>query len=326
MNRGEDFQEISGDLTLGGKNGNVPYGTISALTESPFSFGLIYVGTDDGLVHVTKNGGETWQNISGSLPKNLWVSRVIASGNKKERVYVSLNGYRNDDFKPYIFVSENYGSTWQAIHGNLPNSPINVVKEDPVDEQILYVGNDKGVFVSFDKGNNWEILESGMPKVAVHDLVVQPEAKDLVIGTHGRSIYKTDIKHLQKFNQIKNKELEILGLEDSRFSSNWGERPYAWGEIREPELQIPVYSSKSVKQRVNIKSENGVLVNSFEVDLEKGFNFEKYDLSFSENGLKNYLKKNKGASINTMSNGKSYLPKGKYLVEIGDVSNEFNIK
>lgn len=326
MNRGEDFQEISGDLTQGGKKGNVPYGTISTLSESPFSFGLIYVGTDDGLVHITKNGGETWLNVSENLPKNLWLSRVIASNHKKERVYVSLNGYRNDDFKPYLFVSENYGSTWQPIHGNLPHSPINVVKEDSVDEQILYLGNDEGVFVSFDKGNSWEILENGMPKVAVHDLVVQPEAKDLVIGTHGRSLYKTDIKYLQRFNQIKNKDLEILGLEDGRFSANWGERPYAWGEIREPEFQIPVYSSQSIKQRVNIKSENGVVVNSFDVDLEKGFNYEKYDLSFSENGLKNYLKKDKLASVKAKSNGKSYLPKGKYFVEIGDVSDEFEIK
>ncbi len=151
MDKGESFTVISEDLTTGGKKGNVPYGTLTSISESPFQFGLIYVGSDDGYVNITENGGGSWTKISETLPQKLWVSRVIASQHKKQRVYVALSGYRNDDFKPYIYVSDNLGKTWKSIHKNLPNSPVNVIKEDPVDENILYLGTDNGVYISFDK-------------------------------------------------------------------------------------------------------------------------------------------------------------------------------
>ena len=149
MDKGETFDVISDDLTTGGKKGNVPYGTLTSISESPFQFGFIYVGSDDGFVNVTTNGGGSWTRISDNLPQELWVSRVIASQHEKERVYVTLNGYRKDDFKPYVFVSENKGKTWKSINNNLPNYPINVVKEDPEDENILYLGTDNELYVTF---------------------------------------------------------------------------------------------------------------------------------------------------------------------------------
>ena len=106
MNQGTDWVAISDDLTQGGKKGNVAYGTLTSISESPFEFGLIYTGSDDGLVHITKNAGGSWTNISQSFPKDLWVSRVIASQHKKERVYVTLNGYRWDDFSTYVYMSD----------------------------------------------------------------------------------------------------------------------------------------------------------------------------------------------------------------------------
>ena len=112
MNQGDDWQAISNDLTKGGKVGNVAYGTLTSISESPFQFGLIYTGSDDGLVHVTNNSGGDWTRISDSFPKDLWVSRVIASQHKKERVYVTLNGYRWDDFKTYVYVS---GRLWKHL-------------------------------------------------------------------------------------------------------------------------------------------------------------------------------------------------------------------
>ena len=120
MDQGKTFDVISDDLTTGGKKGNVPYGTLATISESPFQFGLIYTGSDDGLIHVTKDGGNTWSNITGNLPKGLWVSRVEASKFKKERVYATLNGYRNDDFSVYVYMSDNYGQTWKNISGNIP--------------------------------------------------------------------------------------------------------------------------------------------------------------------------------------------------------------
>ncbi len=326
MKRGEDFVTISDDLTKGGKKGNVPFGTLSSISESKFQFGLFYVGSDDGLVHISKNGGGNWTNISAKLPQNLWVSRVIASQHKIERVYVSLNGYRNDDFKPYVFVSEDYGNSWNNIGENLPNSPINVIKEDPADENILYLGNDQGVYVSFDKGVTWNILENAIPRVAVHDLVIQKEAKDLIIGTHGRSIYKTKIAALQEYANIKAKDLEILSINDIRYSKNWGNSWSSWSEPNEPEFEIPYYTSKDGSKTIQIKSEGGIVLNAFKVEAEKGYNFEDYDLSFSEKGLKAYHKKRKGIKIDKRKNNKYYLPKGTYTIEIEGITKEFKIK
>src|SRR5690606_368043 len=185
MNQGKDFTAISDDLTNGGKKGNVAYGTLTSISESPFQFGLIYTGSDDGLIYVTKDAGGSWTNITSSLPKDLWVSRVIASQHKKERVYVALNGYRFDDFTSYIYTSDDYGQTWKNISANLPASPVNVIKEDPKNENLLFVGTDNGAYVSFDRGTSWEAFSKGLPNVAVHDLIIQPEAHDLLLATHG---------------------------------------------------------------------------------------------------------------------------------------------
>jgi photosystem II stability/assembly factor-like uncharacterized protein len=198
MNQGDDWEAISQDLTKGGKKGNVAYGTITTISESPFQFGLIYTGSDDGLVQVTKDVGASWTTISNGFPKDLWVSRVVASQHKKERVYVTLNGYRWDDFKVYAYKSDDYGRTWTAISGNIPASPVNVIREDPQNENLLYLGTDNGSYVSFDQGQSWEAFSKGLPHVAVHDIVIQPEAKDLLLGTHGRSIYTAHIAPLQQ--------------------------------------------------------------------------------------------------------------------------------
>ena len=109
LNKGTTWETISADLTTGGKKGNVAYGTLTSISESPFQFGVIYVGSDDGYIHVTKNGGGSWTRISNDLPQNLWVSRVIASKHKKERVYATLNGYRFDDFNSYVYVMGKHG-------------------------------------------------------------------------------------------------------------------------------------------------------------------------------------------------------------------------
>ena len=114
FNKGDDWENISGDLTQGGKKGNVPYGTIASFDESIFSFGKIVVGSDDGKVILTENSGNTWKEIGNSLPKDLWVSRVIFSKIDSNKIYITLNGYRYNDFNPYVFVSNNNGKTWKS--------------------------------------------------------------------------------------------------------------------------------------------------------------------------------------------------------------------
>jgi photosystem II stability/assembly factor-like uncharacterized protein len=206
------------DLTNGGKQGNVPYGTLTTIAESPIRFGLVYTGSDDGNIHVTKDGGYSWEQLNqttqhstGKKDKksqtsntklqtnSLWVSRVLASQHKEARVYVTLNGYRFDNFIPYIYVSDDYGKTWTQIGKDLPNEPVNVIREDPKNDSILYVGTDGGLYVSFDKGNSFMMWNKGLPKsVPVHDIAIHQRENEIILGTHGRSIYIAKLDEVQK--------------------------------------------------------------------------------------------------------------------------------
>lgn len=317
LNQGNDYTAISPDLTRGGKKGNVAYGTLATIDESPFQFGLLYAGSDDGLLHVTKNGGGSWETISTTFPKDLWVSRVIASRHKKERVYVTLNGYRWDDFKPYVYVSEDYGKTWKTINGNLPLSPVNVIREDPANENILYLGTDNGAYVTLNRGESWERFSNNLPYVAVHDLRIQAEAKDLVLGTHGRSIYKTYIGMLQEMTPQKlNEALLVFDIEKLRHSPRWGSSWNSWRNPFEPSTALSFYAGNPGNATLAIKTAKGATLYSNTLQVEKGFQTYDYDLTLTENGRKAYLKENKETKIDKSSNGKYYLPKGNYTVEV----------
>jgi len=216
MNKGDTMITMTPDLTNGKKEGNVPYGTLTTISESPTRFGLVYTGTDDGNIHVTKDGGYTWEQLNQTVQtsaknskaksqksklqtNNLWVSRVIASQHKEGRVYVTLNGYRFDNFAPYVYFSDDYGKTWMQIGKDLPNEPVNVIREDPKNDSILYVGTDGGLYISFDRGNNFMMWNKGLPKsVPIHDIAIQQRENEIVLGTHGRSIYIAKLDDVQK--------------------------------------------------------------------------------------------------------------------------------
>ncbi|MEZ4875395.1 MAG: glycosyl hydrolase [Flavobacteriaceae bacterium] len=315
LNKGDDWEAISPDLTNGGKPGNVAYGTLTTISESPFQFGLMYTGSDDGLVYVTKNGGGNWTNVSNAFPKDLWVSRLVASQHKKSRVYVSLNGYRWDDFTPYVYMSDDYGQTWKSIPGNLPASSVNVIKEDSENENILYVGTDNGVYVSFNRGAQWEAFSEGLPNVAVHDLVIQPEAKELVLGTHGRSIYIADVSLLQKLSESSMNNLAVNPLESLRASRRWGSSFSEWNDPFVPLVKIQFYSPSAGKASIMVSSEEGKELQRWEVDASKGINVTNYDVTLSEKGMKTLEKA--GIKVSKAQNGAYYLPKGTYWVEVG---------
>jgi photosystem II stability/assembly factor-like uncharacterized protein len=211
LNKADTMINLSGDLTRGGKPGDVPYGTLSWIAESPLRFGLLYTGSDDGLVHISKDGGYTWTNISGpasdarskkkapaALPQDLWVNCITPSAYKESRVYIALSGYRYDHFSPYIFVSEDYGATWSSINGNLPAETINTIKEDPKNENILYIGTDQGLYASIDRGKTYMPFTGGLPRVPVHDIAIQKRENEIVLGTHGRSIYIAKLDDVQR--------------------------------------------------------------------------------------------------------------------------------
>lgn len=204
MNRGDSLVTMSADLTTNPKQGDVPFGTLTSISESPLRFGLIYVGSDDGNIQVSKDGGYTWTLINKKLPKGLYVSRVTASAFNESRVYVSLNGYRNDHFTAYVYVSDDYGNTWRQIMTDLPAEPVNVVKEDTEDGNIIYVGTDGGLYVSVNGGNSSMLWNKGMPSsVPVHDVVVHPRDGEIVVGTHGRSLYIAKLDELRKLAKKK---------------------------------------------------------------------------------------------------------------------------
>lgn len=191
--RGDSWTAVSPDLTSQPETqGNVPFGTLTTLSESPLQRGLIYAGADDGYIHVTRDDGATWTRIDGGLPK-IWVSRVEASMHELGTVYVSMTGYREDDFTTYLFASGDFGESWTSISANLPMESVNVIREDPTDPDILYVGTDLGVFVSLDRGSSWHSLSATLPTTSVQDLVVHPRDGEIVIGTHGRSVWVADL-------------------------------------------------------------------------------------------------------------------------------------
>jgi photosystem II stability/assembly factor-like uncharacterized protein len=197
--RGNHWQKISPDLTRNdqSKLGDVPFGTITDLSESALCPGLIYVGTDDGNIQVTGDGGKSWTLIVAGLPENMWVSRVLASRYREGRVYASLNGSRDDDFRCTLFRSADYGKTWKSIAGNLPRAPVNVVLEDPRQEKILYAGTDLGVYISFDLGGKWHLLSAGLPTLVVSDMVIHPRDRMLVAATHARGIFVLNLNSIE---------------------------------------------------------------------------------------------------------------------------------
>jgi photosystem II stability/assembly factor-like uncharacterized protein len=225
VNRGDAWQEISPDLTTSDPNrcglnsGYVPYCTITSISESPKTAGVIWVGTDDGKVQLTRDNGTTWTDLTSAVaaaggPADRYVSRVFASPHDVATAFVAKNGFRNDDFRPFLYRTTDSGTTWTAIAGNLVASPINVVVQDRKNRDLLIVGNDLGVWVSIDGGTSWDRLKANLPTVPVHDLTIHPRENDLVLGTYGRGIFVGDITHLQELSPaVLAKPLHLFAVE-----------------------------------------------------------------------------------------------------------------
>ena len=199
-NRGDSWSKISPDLTYDtdDKRGNISYQTISTISESPVKAGVIYVGTDDGRVHVTRDDGKSWQEILAGVPDDVWVSRVVASKYDEGTVYMTKNGKRDNDFQVYVYRSSDFGQTWVDIGKGIPGGPVNVITEDPRHQNLLYVGTDLGVYVSLDSGGSWQVLGARLPNTFVHDLVVHPRDNTAVIATHGRGMFTLDLESLYR--------------------------------------------------------------------------------------------------------------------------------
>lgn len=325
LRRGEDMQTLSGDLTGGGRPGDVGYGTLTSIDESPRRFGLLYTGSDDGLVHVSKDGGGSWRRISDQLPQQRWVSRVTASAHVQNRVYVALNGYRWDDFRPYLYVSEDQGQHWQPLGQDLPLEPINVVKEDPQNPNLLYVGTDHGLYISLDRGQTFMRMSRDLPAVAVHDLVVHPRDQELVVATHGRSLFVADVAQVQALtSSFRRQPVAAFSLRQVYFHPGWGKKQSPWEPARQPELTLPFYLAQAGLVTVRIKTGQGLLLKTFTLPGSRGLNYWAYDLTVdpqAEEAYSRQLNENrkqgeKEVIFTSTDTGRQYLQPGSYRLEL----------
>jgi photosystem II stability/assembly factor-like uncharacterized protein len=198
-NRGDSWERISPDLTsndtsqmLLRSSSAIPYQSIVALAESPLNPNVLYAGTDDGKLHVTTDAGKSWTELTSAVPTRKWYSRIVASRHTEGTVYVTQRGREDDDFAPYVYKSTDGGKSFTSLAGNLPAGPVNVIREDPANPKILYVGTDFGAFVSVDGGSQWQVLGGSLPSTQVSDLQVQPRDSIVVISTYGRGMWALD--------------------------------------------------------------------------------------------------------------------------------------
>ena len=312
-NRGDTWNIISPDLTTNDKKlrntsngggltnsntGGENHFTIITISDTPIDTTIIWAGTDDGNVQLTKNNGENWKNVKlniKKIPKKIWVSRIEASKHAKGRAYVTFDNHRFDDNSPYVYVTENYGETWKNITSNLPKDySVYVIKEDPINPNLLFVGTEESVYFSYDKGLSWGKLGSQLPTVAIHDLVIHPRDGDLIAGTHGRSIWILDnispLRNLTADNKNK--------LFDTRESTQWiqintgRKQPYFEFRGENPPYGaiINFFSNSNKKGKISISNLAETNFYTKEINMVKGINrfIWPFTLERNENEFNNY--------------------------------------
>ena len=256
-NRGESWTVISPDLTTADEakiqgTGNIQYCTIVTMDESTVKKGVIWVGTDDGKVWVTKNDGKEWVDVTVNIPGHpgYWISRVEPSHADAGSAYVTATGYRQDDFRPLVWRTSDYGETWKPISKGLPDEPLCVIREHPENADLLFAGSTKSVYVSLNRGDTWYSLRNNMPYCPVEDLKIHPRENDLIVATHGRSVWIADISFLSQMNSVDTESKLILfkpsisyqwvaGLSHESASSNFN------GESEAPGVPVYYYTDGS---------------------------------------------------------------------------------
>lgn len=315
MDKGMNFKEISNDLTDGGIKGDVAFGTLTSIDESPLEFGLLYVGTDDGNVHRTDNGGASWQTLSNNLPKK-WVSKIAASQHDINTVYMAMNGYRDDDFTAYLYKSHDKGNTWIEIGKNLPMECINMVLEDPEHPEILYVGTDNGVYISTDEGDQFSIISLNIPRVPVHDLKIQNKAQDLIVGTHGRSLYKVDLSDIYRSHETDYSSLAGISKKVIYKSRRWGTKNID-DTFNEAEVDFCLFSPQSGKVTFTLEDSEGNTLYTWKESLNMGYNYPSIKLDFDKKTAKKVEKTlNLKKELNAADNGRYYLPRNEFQLKM----------
>jgi photosystem II stability/assembly factor-like uncharacterized protein len=327
--RGDTWQEISPDLTTNDPQKISPPGaaiqhcTITTISESPKQAGVIWVGTDDGKVQVTKDSGANWADATKAIvqvggAEDAWTNRVFASHFQAGTAYVAKSRHRQDDFRPFLYKTTDFGATWQAITNGLPQRPINVIWEDNVNPDLLFVGNDAGVYVSLNRGKQWAALSGNMPVVPVHDLVVHPREGDLVVGTYGRGIWVTDITPLREMNQALAADAHLFVIEPKarrREGALGNYRLYGDRLIVTPNEQngmtfaFYLKDAPTEKPTLTVTDATGKPVRTFEPAAKAGLNRVFWDMSESGRGPAQGGEFRPGAGLRTV-------PAGEYVVTL----------
>ncbi len=269
------------------------YGQITTISESPLRQGLVYVGTDDGNLQVSRDGAETWNNVSDKipgLPEMTYCTRVAASHHAEGRVYATFDGHRNNDYKVYAYASDDYGQSWKSIASSLPEGhTLNVIREHHARESLLVAGGEFGAYVSFDRGREWHRFEGPFPTVPVDDIAIHPRDNDLILGTHGRSIWVLDnMGPLEQWNnEILDSELYVFEPRNAvayriyNHKGNTGHKRFVapnppYGAVVHYTLKSEPEEEKSV--RVTVQDEGGNVVRKLVGAQTAGLNRIVWDL------------------------------------------------
>jgi hypothetical protein len=284
---------VEGNQPMASKNdGQGNYGNITTIAESPVVPGVLWVGTDDGNVQLSKDGGATWTNVAGNITGvagNYQVSRVEASHFDAATCYVTVDNHRNDDLKPYVFVTRDYGATWTSIANNLPVGNVNVIREDAKNKHLLFAGTEFGIYVSTNGGAEWKRFMTGLPVVRVDDLLIHPRDNDLIAGTHGRGIWIVDdITPLQQLNEkalasdahLFDVRPGVQWLNDVTLSRSTGGAKNFRGENPQPGTAISYYlkSAPSGEVKITISDVTGKAVRNLTGTKQAGLNRVQWNL------------------------------------------------
>lgn len=275
QNRGNAWEVISPDLSVSMDPTKKSIGA-GAIAESEMQAGLLYFGTDKGAFWVTNDDGKTWNENSKGLPNN-YIRSIHPSRFKASRVYLTLTGMNYDDLNRYIFVSENYGADWKAIGNDIPNEVANVILEDPTNENVLYTGTARGVYLSTDRGHNWSLMGRNLPTVSVADLKIDRNSMDLVIATHGRGIYKVNLKPIHEMIAASKGAAHLVTFPEFRL-------PRFRDTHRDPDYEslkkttISYYLPKAGKVSLSITDKDDQTIWTKELNGNQGLNEFRWDL------------------------------------------------
>ena len=276
IDRGDTWIALSPDLTSDAGPGKKKDDKLSSFAICDSNPNIIYTGSNEGIINVTRDGGKTWTNVSESLP-DIRVNSIDISDFDSQTVYIALSP-TNADRNPYLFCSNDYGKTWKSINGNLPVEKTRCIIEDPVKKGLLFAGTELGVYVSLDDGEKWHSLNTGLPAVSVDDLLVHRRANELVIGTYGRGIYKMDITPLREINdEIISEDLYLFKIKEAKIPQQRDyEGDWFFETAEYPEFVFYMKSGAEVK--AEIENESGETVKTIDFNAESGINVISWDL------------------------------------------------